>query len=118
MKSLLLDRSTWDLSLDANGNLAVCTEPYAVLQDVACAIRVFAGECWYDTSKGLPYLTAILGRGQTASAFKTQAEAAALTVPLVSTATCVVNRVGVDRKLTGAIQITLTTGETLSVGLS
>lgn len=116
MQSLLLDRSSWDLVLDANRNLAVCTAPYAVLQDVACAIRTFAGECWYDTTLGLPYFSLILGKNQSATVFRAQAEAAALTVPLVSAATCVITKVGSDRKLSGAIQITMTSGESYNVG--
>lgn len=115
--SLLLDRTTWDLVLDQNRNLAVCSAPYAVLQDVACAIRTFSGECWYDTSLGIPYFGLILGKGQSASVFKAQAEAAALTVDGVSAATCVITKIGSDRRLSGVIEITLSSsGETQVVG--
>ena len=47
--TLLLDRTTWDLCLDANGNIAMATGPYAIAQDVASAVRL-----WHDTTKGVP----------------------------------------------------------------
>ena len=115
MKTLLLERSTWDLALDRSGNIAVASEPYSVLQDVCSAIRVFQGECYYDTSKGIPYYSMILGKNQSVPVFQRLAEQAAMTVPLVSGATCVVANLGADRRLSGVIQITLTTGETLDV---
>jgi hypothetical protein len=51
----LLDRSTWDLVLDASGNIAVASAPYALAQDAASAIRLLAGELWYDTAQWVPY---------------------------------------------------------------
>ena len=55
MKTLLLDQTTWDLTLDANNNIALAAEPYAFAQDAASAIRLFQGELWYDTTRGVPY---------------------------------------------------------------
>ncbi|GAB6854469.1 hypothetical protein [Asaia astilbis] len=115
MKSLLLDRTTWDLVVDRKGNLAICTEPYSVLQDVSCAIRVFLGECYYDTAKGIPYKTQVLGIQQSAAIFQRLAEAVAKTVPLVKDASCIVSNVGADRRLSGVMQVVLTTGEILDV---
>lgn len=43
MKTLLLDRATWDLAVDAQGNIAVADVPYATAQDVSSAVRVFRG---------------------------------------------------------------------------
>ncbi len=40
-KTLLLDTDEWDLVLDANGDIALADEPYAISQDVASAIRTF-----------------------------------------------------------------------------
>lgn len=54
MKTLLLDRATWDLAVDAQGNIAVADVPYATAQDVSSAVREFRGECWYNTALGLP----------------------------------------------------------------
>lgn len=114
--TLLLDRTTWDLALDASGNIAMASEPYSVVQDVASAIRVFAGECYYDTSKGLPYLRLILGRSQSASVFRSQAEQAALTVPNVSAAKCVITAISAQRQLSGYIFLSLNNGTTQNVG--
>lgn len=116
MQSLLLDRTTWDLCLDANGNLAICTEPYAISQDVATGIRIFVGEVWYDTSQGLPYRQQILGRNQSAPLFKAQAEQVANAVPGVASSTCVINTITATRRIGGQIQIKTTSGEVLSVG--
>jgi hypothetical protein len=60
VKTLLLDRSLWDLTLDINGNIAMASEPYAIAQDVASACRTFLGECYYDTSQGVPYFQGML----------------------------------------------------------
>lgn len=115
MKSLLLDRTTWDFVVDANGNLAVCSEPYAVLQDAATAVRTWAGECWYDTTLGLPYSTDIFSGPQQSAVLRAQAEQAAMSVPGVMAAQCVVLGPRVDRSVGGAIIITLTSGETQNV---
>lgn len=56
MQTLLLDLTNWDLCVDANGNIAVASNPYSVAQDAASEIRTFKGEVWYDTTRGLPYL--------------------------------------------------------------
>lgn len=114
--TLLLDRTTWDLVLDASGNIAVASEPYSTVQDVASAIRVFAGECYYDTSKGLPYMRLILGRSQSAGVFRTQAQQAALTVPNVTAAKCVITAISAQRQLSGTIFLSLSDGTTQNVG--
>ena len=62
MNTLLLDRATWDLCLDAAGNIATASEPYALAQDASSAIRLFVSEAWYDTTQGIPYFTNILGQ--------------------------------------------------------
>lgn len=85
--SLLLDRTGWDLALTANGDIAVATEPYAQEQDVASECRVFEGECYYDTARGIPYLTSILGRPVPVQIIKEKLAAAAQLVPGVRAAT-------------------------------
>ena len=62
MNTLLLDRVAWDLVLDAAGNIAMASNPYATAQDVASAIKLFRGELFYDTAKGIPYWTEVLGQ--------------------------------------------------------
>jgi len=61
MDTLLLDLDNWDLTVDAAGNWAVASPPYAIAQDVASAIKTFQlqagpndpvlGECWYDNTR-------------------------------------------------------------------
>ncbi|MBV1834963.1 hypothetical protein [Novacetimonas pomaceti] len=115
MTSLLLDRTTWDLSVTAGRDIAVASDPYAVAQDVACAVRTFAGECWYDTSGGIAYFNMVLGVGQSPALFRAQVEATARAVPGVADARCVLRSIGADRVLGGEIALGLTTGESTSV---
>lgn len=115
MTSLLLDRTTWDLCVTASRDIAMASAPYCVVQDVATAVRTFAGECWYDTSKGIAYFRLVLGVGQSPAAFRTQVEATARAVSGVSDARCVLTAIGADRVLSGSILVTLTTEGTTSV---
>ena len=92
MKTLLLDRTVWDLVLDTSGNIALASNPYAIAQDVASAVKLFLGECWYDTTKGIPYF-----------------DQAALTVPEVVQAQCTIVSIK-DRVLTGQIEVIDTEG--------
>ncbi|WP_010508431.1 hypothetical protein [Komagataeibacter europaeus] len=115
MNTLLLDRSTWDLLLDAGGNIAVASDVYAIAQDISSAVRVFLGECWYDTTQGMPYRQNILGRSQSVSVFQKQVEQVALTVTDVAEAQCLVSGLGASRQLTGAILFTTTSGTTGNV---
>jgi hypothetical protein len=114
MNTLLLTQDEWDLCLDANGNIAMASEPYAIAQDVASAVRLFSGELWYDTTQGIPYLENILGQRPPLQYIKAQIEKAALTVPNVVSARCLFATFA-DRKLTGQIQIIDTSGTTTNV---
>lgn len=111
MKTLLLDRTLWDICLDAAGNIAVASEPYAIAQDVASATRLFRGELWYDTSKGVPYFEQILGRAPPLGVLKAKLTEAAKTVPLVDTVKVFISS-GDNRVVVGQIQITDTGGTT------
>lgn len=110
MKTLLLDRSTNDLCLDANGNLAIASDPYSILQDVASACAVFKGELWYDTTQGIPYKTSILGYNPPIAYLKAQFVAAALTVPGVAQAQCFISSVA-NREVLGQVQVLTTSGQ-------
>ena len=81
MKTLLLTTDQWDLCLDAARNIAVATDSYSVVQDVASSCRVFLGEEWYDTTQGVPYFQQILGQLPPAAFIKAQIAAAAAKVP-------------------------------------
>lgn len=116
--TILLDTQAWDLVLDANGNIALATEPYSLAQDAASAIKTFLGECYYDTSIGLPYLTQILGKNPSISFLKAQFVAAALTVPDVASAQCFISSVS-GRGVSGQIQVTsAATGQTSAASFS
>ncbi|GAN71326.1 hypothetical protein ASY01nite_17790 [Acetobacter syzygii] len=117
MNTLLLDRTTWDLLLDHDGNIAVASSAYAVGQDISSAVRVFQGECYYNTDLGLPYLSNILGKSQSLPVYQTQVEQAALAVPDVAEAHCMVSGLSYDRAISGAILFTTTDGTTSNVGL-
>lgn len=91
MDTLLLDVSRWDLVLDAAGNIARASPPYALAQDVASAIRLFLGELWYDTSKGVPYFESVLGHTPSLTEFQSLMVNAALTVPGVASAQCILS---------------------------
>jgi hypothetical protein len=102
--TLLLDRSDWDLVLDAEGNIAVASEPYSLAQDAASAIKTFAGEVYWNTGLGVPWLTAIFGKNPSISQLKGYFVAAALTVPDVASAQCFITAV-TRRSVSGQIQV-------------
>lgn len=91
MRTLLLDRTTWDLVLDVYGNIAVADDPYSQAQDAASAIKLYQGELWYDVTQGIPYYEQVLGYAPPFSLFKALMNAAALTVPGVAQATTFIN---------------------------
>lgn len=110
MTSLLLDCAEWDLCVDQNGDLAICSTPYSVTQDVACALRTFLGECFYDTARGIPYFTQVLGRGHAEVEFKSRAEDIAAAVPGVASGRCFISPAASDRRLHGLISLNLEGG--------
>lgn len=115
MKTLLLDRTSWDLCLDANGNIAVASEPYAIAQDAASACRLFKGEAWYNTAKGIPYFGQILGYAPTPLLVKTFLQTAAQSVPGALSVTVFLSDL-TARSLSGQVQITTSTGEVVTAG--
>lgn len=111
MKTLLLDTVAWDLTVDLSANIAVASEPYSQAQDAASAIRLFYGELYYDTSRGIPYFTEILGFSPPISLMKSYFELAALTVPGVVTANSYITE-WTNRVVRGQVQITTSDGRT------
>lgn len=107
--TLLLDQTAWDLVLDSAGNIAMAAPPYALAQDVASAVKLFLGELYYDQSKGIPYFEEVLGHAPPVPILIGYIENAALTVPGVVTAQCVIETI-TDRSVTGAIQFVDETG--------
>ncbi len=101
--TLLLDRTAWDLVIDSAGNIAMATPAYALAQDVASAVKLFAGELYYDTSKGIPYFDDILGQLPPPALLISYIEQAALSVPGVVTPRCIITSFQ-DRTVSGQIQ--------------
>jgi hypothetical protein len=111
MRTLALG-SGWDLTV-TSGNLSVIDGSAAIAQDVASAVRLFRGELWYDTTRGVPYFEAILGQAPPAGVVTARVTAAALTVPHVVRVRDALDPVGVDRRLTGTLTITDDRGQTV-----
>lgn len=107
--TMLLDRTTWDLVADLDGNIAKASEPYALAQDAASAIKLFLGELWYDTTQGIPYWTEILGKPPPITLMKAKFTAAALTVPNVIAARVTITSF-VNRTIRGKVEVTDTAG--------
>lgn len=116
MDTLYLRPETWDLTLDINGNIAYAKDPYAKAQDVASAIKLFQGELYYDTEKGIPYFDEILGKKQSFALYKKRLEDAALSVPDVIRA-----QAGIvlhdERAISGAVKFTDRNGKTYEIEL-
>lgn len=117
MKTLLLDNTLWDLCLDAAGNIAVAEAPYQYAQDVASAIKLFLGELWYNSEPGIPYFQQILGKAPPINTFKDYMVKAALTVPGVVSATCVIESFQ-DRTVKGAVTFIDVDGNTGTVAIA
>jgi len=105
MNTLYLDPVAWDLTLDASANIAMATNPYALAQDAASAIKTFLGEVWYDTTIGVPYWDEILGYPPSIEIMKSDFQAAALTVPEVTAANVFISDIS-GRVVSGQVQIT------------
>lgn len=109
--TLYLNPTTWDLDIDASGNIAVAQAPYQLSQDACSAMRTVAGECWYDTTQGIPYLSEVLGKSPPLPLLKSLLEAAALTVPGIAKAQVFITST-TDRGIVGQVQITDSSGST------
>lgn len=90
LNTLLLDRTAWDLVLDAAGNIAMASPPYSLAQDVASSVRTFLSELYYDTTQGIPYFDQVLGSLPPAALLTQLISNQARTVPGVVAAQCVI----------------------------
>ncbi len=116
--TLLLDVSLWDLTLDASGNIAVASPPYAIAQDVASACRTVLGEVYYDNTLGVDYFGQLFGYTPPASVFQEQFVAQTLTVPGVVAATCNIEAYSAaTREATGQVVFTDINHATQTVSL-
>lgn len=103
-ETILLDRSTWDLVLDASGDIAHAREPYSLAQDAASAIKTFLGEAYFDTDLGVPYMSKILAKNPPLAVLKAELVAAALTVAGVAGARCFITGMS-SRGVSGQVQV-------------
>lgn len=115
LQTLLLDTMRWDLCLDAFGNIAIASEPYALAQDVASAIRCFNGECYYDIGRGVRYFEDILGHTPPLPLVKAELVNAARSVPMVISAQAFI-AVTEDRVVTGQVQCKSNVGDFAVLG--
>lgn len=116
LNTVYLNPATWDLDIDANGNVAMASPTYSVAQDVASVCKTWLGEVPYDTTLGIPYEQSILGYSPPLSLLASWYEQAALTVPGVTNAVCILQFDKEGRNLTGQIQLTVD-NETINVSI-
>lgn len=114
-KSLLLNVEKWDISLDDSGNIGITSNPYAVAQDAACACSTFLGECWYDTTLGIPYYERILGKWPGTQLIATKMATEAKKLPYVQSAFCTVTVGKVSRAASGVMTLTDTNNITSNI---
>ncbi len=112
--TIQLDPVAWDLMLDGEKNIALQTESAAVAQDVASVLRTFQGECWYDTTQGVPYLQDILGQPFNPTLLGAVYRQAALTVPDTVEATAIFTSPSTARILGGTVEVIDTAGQLLN----
>jgi len=111
--SLYLVPSTWDLTADLNGNIAIANDPYATAQDVACAVKLFLGGLYYDITQGIPWDT-ILGKLPPIGYVRSKIVDAAMTVPNVATAQAFFSSFS-NRAIAGQVVCTTKTGQRIVV---
>lgn len=111
--TLLLDNETYDLTLDANNNIAVATSPYSVAQDMGSQCRQWQGEYIYASGDGVP-LASILGQSPNLGVMKSDFVAAAAEVPATSNVKCFIEAI-TDRRVQGQVQATVTLADGTTV---
>ncbi len=115
--TMALDRTTWDLFTDSNGNWAMAEPPYAVAQDVASCVRTFTGDCIYDTTLGTPYVPQMLGASPPLPLIAAAAAAQALLVPGVVQSQCIITGQTPQGEVVGYVQVVDTDGAQMGVTL-
>lgn len=116
-RNMQLDTSTWDLMLDGGGDLAIADGPYSVAQDVASSCLVFSGECYYDTSLGIPWKMEVLGMRPTPGFIQQKMQAEARKLPIVDQALASVFFDKATRTMRGTIRVTDTDGNVAQANL-
>jgi hypothetical protein len=118
MNTMLLDVGTWDLTLDASGNMALAQEPYALAQDAASACRAVLGEVYYDDTLGVDYFGKFFGQTPPPAIFQEQFVSQTLLVPDIVAATCVIESYSAaNRETIGQIVFTDINHQTQTVSI-
>lgn len=61
-KTALLDPQTWDLQLDANGDIKLCTGAQAIVQNAANEIRLWRNDAYFQQDRGIAWKEAQLAK--------------------------------------------------------
>lgn len=112
--TLLLDKDTWDLTLDDKGYLAVTTDEYAIAQNVANAVRLFTNDAYFDQQDGIPHFSVELGHIPSESVVRARINETAKSVAGVVDAETELTNFN-NRNLEGQIIITTDNGVTFNV---
>lgn len=111
MKTLALRNDTWDIYVDDLSNIAMQEGNNQLQQDVASSVRVWLGECPFDTPRGIPYNTPDENRLSLRDYIKKQA----LLIKGVEEAAISFEKIE-NRKATVLIYITNENGDKITVG--
>lgn len=60
-RTLLLEKDTWDITLDGLGHIALTRDEYATAQNVANEIRLFRNDAYFQQNQGIPHFAVELG---------------------------------------------------------
>ncbi len=118
MKTIFLNTTTWDLAKDVSGNIALADDPYAPAQDASSAIRLFAGELWYNTAIGIDYFGLVLGKTPSLALLKNAWNVSVVEprVPGVVSAKSFITSFR-DRTIEGQVQITDPAGKVTAIAI-
>lgn len=111
MKTFALVDEDWDLFVDDFGNIAIKSDNERLAQDVASSVRVWLGECPFDTERGVDYGSPDTNRDD----LKLQINEQAALVDGVHESMVVFDELK-DRNLKTTIYITNDNGEQVIVG--
>lgn len=123
--TLALAVSTWDLDLDARGDLRtfgdatpdVQTGPgMRLAQDVASRLRAWRGEAWFDVTQGIDY-PRYLGEAPAMAQLRADYQSEALLVPLCASALADLTLDRSTRGVGGTLYLSDLTGYTAEVAL-
>lgn len=104
--SLLLDTESWDIGLDDKGDIATTKNPYAIAQNVACAVSTFLGESYANPNIGVDYSAFQDGKNVQYLSFLYAKEAKRLNYVRDAKSLLYADKKGrQDRKLSGVITI-------------